>query len=73
MIPAELRDKVPPHNGEAEQAVLGAVLLDPDAVPVVLKYLRPDDFYVNANHEVFAGIVSLYEKGQKADLITLSD
>jgi len=73
MIPAELRDKVPPHNSEAEQAALGAVLLDPEAVPMVLKYLRPDDFYVNANKEVFAGIVSLYEKGQKADLITLND
>ena len=73
MIPAELRDKVPPHNEEAEQAVLGAVLLDPDSVPAVLKYLRPEDFYVNANREVFAGVVSLYEKGQKADLITLSD
>jgi replicative DNA helicase len=73
MIPLELRDKVPPHNSEAEQAVLGAVLLDPEAVPAVLRYLRPEDFYVNANREVFAGIISLYEKGEKADLITLTD
>jgi replicative DNA helicase len=73
MIPAELKDKVPPHNAEAEQAVLGAVLLDPDSVPVVLKYLLPDDFYVNANRDVFGGMISLYEKGQKADLITLTD
>ena len=73
MIPAELKDKVPPHNAEAEQACLGAVLLDPESVPAVLKYLRPEDFYVNANLEVFAGIISLYEKGQKADLITLAD
>jgi replicative DNA helicase len=73
MIPFELKDKVPPHNAEAEQAVLGAVLLDPDSVPAILKYLRPEDFYVNANHDVFAAVVSLYEKGQKADLITLTD
>jgi replicative DNA helicase len=73
MIPPELRDKVPPHNSEAEQAVLGAVLLDPEAVPAVLRYLRPDDFYVNANKEVFTAIISLYEKGEKADLITLTD
>lgn len=73
MIPAELRDKVPPHNAEAEQAVLGAVLLDPECLPVVLRYLRAEDFYVNANKEVFAGVISLYEKGRKADLITLSD
>ena len=73
MIPAELKDKVPPHNSEAEQAVLGAILIDPDSVPAILKYLRPEDFYVNANKAVFAGVVSLYEKGEKADLITLTD
>jgi replicative DNA helicase len=73
VIPVELKDKVPPHNAEAEQACLGAVLIDPESVANVLKFLRPEDFYVNANREVFAGIVSLYEKGQKADLITLSD
>jgi replicative DNA helicase len=73
MIPTELKDKVPPHNAEAEQACLGAVLLDPESVPAVLRYLRPDDFYVNANRDVFAGVISLYEKGQKADLITLAD
>lgn len=73
MIPPELRDKVPPHNAEAEQAVLGAVLLDPDALPAVLRFVLPADFYVNANREIFAGIISLYEKGQKADLITLTD
>jgi replicative DNA helicase len=73
MIPAELKDKIPPHNSEAEQAVLGAVLLDPDSVPAILKYLRAEDFYVNANNDVFAAIISLYEKGQKADIITLTD
>lgn len=73
MIPAQLKDKVPPHNAEAEQAALGALLLDPDAVPHTLRYLRPDDFYVNANKHVFAAVVSLFEKGQKADLITLAD
>ncbi len=73
MIPAQLKDKVPPHNAEAEQASLGALLLDPDAVPHVLRYLRPDDYYVNANKHVFAAIIALFEKGQKADLITLAD
>ena len=73
MIPAELKDKVPPHNPEAEQACLGAILMDPEAVANVLRFLRPDDFYVNANRDVFAGVISLYEKGQKADLITLCD
>lgn len=73
MAQTPLKDKVPPHDAEAEQAALGAILLDPDAVPLVLRFLRPDDFYVNANRSCFAAIVSLYEKGQKADLITLTD
>ncbi|MFZ4617312.1 MAG: replicative DNA helicase [Rectinemataceae bacterium] len=73
MIPLDMRDKVPPHNAEAEQAVLGAVLLDPDSLTNVLRFLLPGDFYVNANREIFAAIISLYEKSQKADLITLSD
>jgi len=73
MIPEQLKDKVPPHNAEAEQACLGAVLIDPDSVANVLRFLRPEDFYVNSNREVFAGVISLYEKGQKADLITLTE
>lgn len=73
MAPNQLKDKVPPHNAEAEQAVLGAILLDPDSVPLVLRFLRPGDFYVNANKNIFSAIISLYEKGQKPDLITLTD
>ncbi|MCX7025683.1 MAG: replicative DNA helicase [Spirochaetes bacterium] len=68
-----LRDKIPPHNAEAERATLGAVLLDPDAIQTVLRFLRPDDFYVNANKSIFFAVISLFEKGQKADLITLID
>jgi replicative DNA helicase len=73
MAPTQLKDRVPPHNAEAEQAVLGAILLDPDSVPLVLRFLRPEDFYVNANKNIFSAIISLYEKGQKPDLITLTD
>ncbi len=73
MTPAELTAKIPPHNAEAEQASLGALILDPEAVPLILRYLRPDDYYVNANRNIFSAIVSLFEKGQKADLITLTD
>jgi replicative DNA helicase len=57
VIPAELKDKLPPHNAEAEQACIGAVLIDPESVANVLRFLRPEDFYVNANREVFAGVV----------------
>ncbi|MEN6363482.1 MAG: replicative DNA helicase [Rectinema sp.] len=73
MNPGVLKDKVPPHHPEAEQACLGAVLLDPEALGAVVRFLRPDDFYVNANADIFSAIISLNEKGMKPDLITLAD
>ncbi|MDP2791617.1 MAG: replicative DNA helicase [Rectinemataceae bacterium] len=73
MTPAQLKDKIPPNNHEAEQACLGALLLDPEALGVVLRYIRPDDFYATAHSEIYSAIIALHEKGQKADLITLTD
>lgn len=73
MASANLKDKVPPNNPEAEQACLGALLLDPDALTTVLRYVRPDDFYLSSHAEIYAAIIALHEKGQKADLITITD
>jgi len=73
MTPATLKDKIPPNNTEAEQACLGALLLDPESLGTVLRYIRPEDFYLNAHSEIYASIITLNEKGQKADLITLTD
>ncbi|MDR1142673.1 MAG: replicative DNA helicase [Spirochaetaceae bacterium] len=67
-----LKDKVPPHNNEAEQAVLGAILLDNDAIDTALQYIRPDDFYSTPNRRVFKAILNLHDQGrQKADIITV--
>jgi replicative DNA helicase len=71
--PQDLKDRVPPHNQDAERATLGALLLDPDAISAVIRYVQPDDFYENANGVIFRAIISLYAKGKKADLITLTD
>jgi replicative DNA helicase len=69
---APLKDKVPPHNDEAEQAALGAVLLDNDTIDTALEYIKPDDFYSNANRRVFKAILNLYNQGQqRADIITV--
>ena len=68
-----LRDSVPPNNLDAERATLGAVLLDPEALSTVLRYLRADDFYRAAHRKTFEGILSLYERNEPFDLITLSD
>ena len=49
MTPESLKDKVPPNNPEAEQACIGALLLDPDSLGTVVRYLRPEDLYQNAH------------------------
>jgi replicative DNA helicase len=73
MRPQELKDKIPPNNQDAERATLGALLLDPDAISAVIRFVQPDDFYDNANRLIHQAIIALYTKGKKADLITLTD
>jgi replicative DNA helicase len=68
-----LKDKVPPNNPEAEQATLGALLLDAEAVGTVIRYLRPDSFYSLQNQKIFQAILSLFNKGQRSDLITITE
>lgn len=64
--------KVPPHNLEAEQAILGGILINNDAMHQVTDILAPDDFYREANAALFEGMVELYTRGDPIDLITLS-
>jgi replicative DNA helicase len=70
----ELKDKIPPHNEEAERATLGALLLssDTEALSTVIQYLRDDDFYRSAHRRVFQSIIALFERGESIDLITLA-
>jgi replicative DNA helicase len=64
--------KVPPHNLDAEQAILGGILLNNDAIIQVLDIIRPDDFYREANAALFECVRRLFEKGEPIDIITLS-
>ena len=70
---APLRDSIPPHNIDAEVATLGALLLDPEALSTVLRYLRADDFYRAAHRKVYQGILALFDRNEAVDLITLCD
>jgi replicative DNA helicase len=72
MAAAGLKDKIPPHNEEAEQAVLGALLLDEEAIATAIQYLRPNDFYITANNRIYEAILGLFNKGLKADIITVT-
>jgi len=71
-LDANLR-KVPPQNLEAESSVLGGILLDNEAINLVLELLRPEDFYRESHRKVFRAMVELSERSEPVDLITLSD
>ena len=63
--------KVPPHDIQAEQAVLGSMLLDKDAVIDAIEVLREESFYREDNRMIFSAILSLYAKSEPIDLITV--
>ncbi len=65
--------KVPPQNLEAEQSVLGGILLDNLALNTVLELLETDDFYSEAHRKIFSAIVELSNRNEPCDLITLSN
>lgn len=68
-----LLERVPPQNIEAEQAVLGSMLLDKDAIYSVIEILKPSDFYHEAHSIIYQAIMELNDQGQAVDLVTLSD
>jgi replicative DNA helicase len=73
MSSANLRDSVPSHNDEAEVACLGAVLIDPEALPTIIHLVRPEDFYKAAHQRIYEAVLGLFDRGQSIDLITLTD
>ena len=68
---AGIPEKLPPHNEDAEKAVLGAMLMDENALGIVLQRIRPDDFYSAVNRRVFEAIINLDTEGHRPDLLTL--
>lgn len=64
--------KIPPHNEEAEQSVLGAILLSKEAISLVAEKLDSEDFYDNQNAKIFDAMLSLYEQGKPIDILTLT-
>ena len=64
-------ERIPPQNIEAEQAVLGAMLLEKKAIVAATELLKPDDFYREAHKLVFEAIVELSQRDEAADLVTV--
>jgi len=65
--------RIPPHNLEAEQSILGALLIDRNALSEVSGRLRTDAFYLEKHREIYDAIMSLYEESLPVDIITVSD
>jgi len=65
--------RIPPHSQEAEESVLGALLLDKDAVIAVAEFLTPEDFYDLKHKEIFQVAIELYEERTPIDILTVSE
>jgi len=65
--------RVPPHSKEAEESVLGALLLDKDAVIAVVEFLLPEDFYDERHKDIYEAILSLYEERVPVDVLTVTE
>jgi len=68
-----LEERVPPQNIEAEQAVLGAMLIDKEAVAKVTEILTSDDFYREAHRVIFNAMMELYNKNEAVDMVTITE
>ncbi|MBS3898204.1 MAG: replicative DNA helicase [Dethiobacter sp.] len=66
-------ERIPPQNMEAEQSVLGAMLLDKDAIITAIELLRFGDFYREGHRKIFQAVVALSERGEPVDLVTLPE
>ena len=66
-------EKVPPQNLEAERAILGAAMIDPDAMMEVSDKLRPEYFYKEAHKEIYDAALTLYRENEPVDLVTVAE
>ena len=65
--------KVPPHSENAEQSILGALLLDRDAVVAVVEFLMPEHFYLPKHQKIFETIVDLYQEREPVDVVAVTE
>lgn len=69
----QMPDRIPPHNLEAEMAVLGSAMVDREIMGEICEIVRSDDFYAHVHESIFAAIYDLYDRGQPIDKITLTE
>lgn len=66
-------DRLPPHSQDAEEAILGSLLIDPDAILEVASFLKPEAFYREQNRWIYQAILDLHEAREPLDFITLAE
>jgi len=69
----EIFGRVPPHNIEAEQATLGSILIDNEAIYKVIDFLEPNHFYRTSHQIIYETMIELFERNEPIDLLTLSE
>lgn len=69
----DIMDRVPPHNQEAEQSVLGAVFLEPQSLISVAEIVNPEDFYRIAHQKIFETMINLSDRGKAIDVVTVTE
>jgi replicative DNA helicase len=67
------QDRIPPQNIEAEQAVLGAIFLEPSSLTLASEILIPEDFYRTSHQKIFSVMIKLNDLGKAVDLITVTE
>lgn len=65
--------RIPPYNIEAEESLLGSMLISRDAVGTIIEIVKTDDFYRSSNQMIFEAILEMYSKGEPSDPITVAD
>jgi replicative DNA helicase len=68
-----LLERVPPQNLEAEQSVLGSMIIEREAISKAMEELRPEDFYRDVHRMIYQSMVSLFDRNEPVDLITVSE
>ena len=66
-------DRLPPHSLEAEQSVLGAILIDRETIIEIAEFLRPEDFYRQAHGNIYKAMLELFERREPVDLVTVAE
>lgn len=65
--------RIPPHNNDAETSALGAMLLSKEAITLSIEIISVEDFYSPAHQKIYSSILSIYNRNEACDVVTLSE